>query len=186
MSDKFKNAIIKEEDIEKMTEEELIEYKQSLIKEIFTEDDFLECDDTREILENEFLWSYQRNMEPLLEKFYLDKRSEMYDSGATIFYYDVHADFFSELNGIIFRHLRKKYDFSIFLDNPSLANPIIVKYEAVYMEKDKSTKKLNDDINIENATNHGEKCDTNAQSDSEQEKTYHKLKTFDWSTKKYK
>ena len=37
----FKNAIIKEEDIENMSEYELFEYKQRLVKEIFTENDFL-------------------------------------------------------------------------------------------------------------------------------------------------
>ena len=168
MSDKFKNAIIKEEDIDKMTEDELFEYKQSLIKETFTEDDFLQCDDTREMLENEFLWNYQKNMEPLLEKFYLERRSDMYDNGTTIFYYDVHADFFSELNGIIFRHLRKEYDFSIFLDNPSFANPVIAKYEAVYMDENKNTKTLKNNDQSEN------------------KEKQNNIKSFDWATKKYK
>ena len=176
MSDKFKNAIIKEEDIDKMTEEELFEYKQSLIKEILTEDDFLKCDDTREILENEFLWSYQKNMEPLLEKFYLERRSDMYDNGTTIFYYDVHADFFSELNEIIFRHLKKEYDFSIFLDNPSFANPVIAKYEAVYLDEDENKKKLKNDTHIDQSENNSQN----------EEKTSNNIKSFDWATKKYK
>lgn len=175
MSDKFKNAIIKESDIEKMTEDELFEYKQSLIKETFTEDDFLQCDDTREILENEFLWKYQKNMEPLLEEFYLERRSDMYDNGATIFYYDVHADFFSELNHIIFRHLRKEYDFSLFSDNPNLANPVIAKYEAVYMDEDKNTKKINNDLDVNNSKNYN--------NDNEKQNN---IKSFDWATKKYK
>lgn len=175
MNDMFKNAIIKEEDIENMSEYELVEYKQRLVKEIFTENDFLNCTETREILENGFLWNYQKNMEPLLNNFYLNKRKKMYDNGATIFYYDTHADFFSELNGIVFRNIKKEFDFSVFQNNPSFANPLIAQYEAIYLENNLNTKKLLDGVGDfkQLSQNHS------------QDKT-NKVKSFDWSAKKYK
>ena len=44
-----------------MDDEEFYKYKKNLIKESFTEEDFLSCDKTRQILEDEFSLSYLTN-----------------------------------------------------------------------------------------------------------------------------
>ena len=41
--------------IEMMNDEEFYEYKKNLIKETFTEEDFLSCEKTKQILEDNFL-----------------------------------------------------------------------------------------------------------------------------------
>jgi hypothetical protein len=63
--------------VEFMTDDELYEYRRKLIKETFTEEDFLSCDKTRQILEDEFFWNWEKRGEPKVEQFYQSIRKEM-------------------------------------------------------------------------------------------------------------
>ena len=140
-------------------------YKKNLIKETFTEEDYLSCDKTREILENEFFWKWEKKGEPCIEEFYNGMRNEMQGRYATPLFYDTTGEFSSKLTGIVYKHLKREYDISIFHDCPDLAEPLVRKYDEIQENKkikNKISHKRNEGVNIK------------------------VTKKFDWGTKTYK
>jgi hypothetical protein len=151
--------------IEMMDDEEFYNYKKNLIKESFTEDDYLSCDKTRQILEDDFFWRWERKGEPCVEDFYNGIRKETQGKFSTPLFYDTTGEFSSKLTGIVYKYLKREYDISIFHDCPSLADPLVRKYDEIQENKkirNTISHKLNEGVNI---------------------KTTNK---FDWSTKTYK
>ena len=52
------------DNLEYMNDDEFYEYRRNLVKETFTEDDFLSCEKTRDRLVAEFCWNWEKNGEP--------------------------------------------------------------------------------------------------------------------------
>jgi len=102
--------------IDNMSEEEFYEYRRNLVKETFTEEDFLSCSTTRARLQNEFIWEWEKNCVPKIENYYNGMRRQ-------------------ELTGIVYKYLKKEYDISIFHDCPNLADPLIKQYEEIQQKK---------------------------------------------------
>jgi hypothetical protein len=121
--------------IDNMTEEEFYEHRRNLIKETFTEEDFLSCPTTRVRLQNEFIWEWEKNGVPKIENYYDGMRRQTHETFATPLFYDKDGDFSSELTGIVYKHLKKEYDISIFHDCPNLAEPLIKQYEEIQQKK---------------------------------------------------
>jgi len=126
--------------IDNMSEEEFYEHRRNLIKEMFTEEDFLSCTITRERLQNEFIWEWEKNLVPEIEDYYNGMRTQTQETFATPLFYDKDGSFSSQLTGIVYKHLKKEYDISIFHDCPNLANPLIKQYEEIQQKKRDSLK----------------------------------------------
>jgi len=151
--------------VEFMTDDELYEYRRKLIKDTFTEDDFLSCDKTRQILEDEFFWDWEKRGEPKVEQFYQGIRKEMQGKYSTPLFYDIDGEFGGKLTDIVFSHLKKEYDISVFHDCPDLAEPLIQRYDEIQEAKKEALKaRRNQSTGIGIKTN----------------------KKFDWATKTYK
>ena len=69
----FREYAYDDEDLEE--DEETIRERQ-ILKECFKEEDFLEFQETREILEQEFRWKFEKELEPKLEGFW-EKQVDM-------------------------------------------------------------------------------------------------------------
>lgn len=149
--------------IDNMTEDEFYEHRRNLIKETFTEEDFMSCPTTRVRLQNEFIWEWEKTGVPKIENYYDGMRRQTHETFATPLFYDKDGDFSSELTGIVYKHLKKEYDISIFHDCPNLAEPLIKQYEEIQQKK-KDILKQNRKIKV------GVVAD----------------KKFDWGTKTHK
>jgi hypothetical protein len=121
--------------IDNMSEEEFYEYRRNLVKETFTEEDFLSCSITRARLQNEFIWEWEKNCVPKIENYYNGMRRQTHETFATPLFYDKDGSFSSELTGIVYKYLKKEYDISIFHDCPNLADPLIKQYEEIQQKK---------------------------------------------------
>ena len=121
--------------IDNMSEDEFYEYQKNLVKETFTEEDFLSCSATRTRLQNEFIWEWEKNCVPKIENYYNGMRRQTHETFATPLFYDKDGSFSSELTGIVYKYLKKEYDISIFHDCPNLAVPLIKQYEEIQQKK---------------------------------------------------
>ena len=84
---------------------------------------------------------------------------------STPLFYDIDGDFGVKLTGIVFSHLKKEYDISVFHDCPNLAEPLIQRYDEIQDKKKQAIKaRRNQNTGIGIKTN----------------------KKFDWATKTYK
>jgi len=50
---------------------------------------------------------------------------------SNMFYYDQHGSFISELNGIIYFHIKQEYNLELIYDNPHIARPLIKNYDDI-------------------------------------------------------
>ena len=151
--------------VENMDDEEFYQYRCNLIKETFTEEDFLSCEKTRQRLEDEFLWRWEKDGEPKVEEFYNGIRNEMQGAYSTLLFYDINGDFAARLSSLVFDHIKREYDITIFHDCPDLAEPLIRKYDEIQDAKKRNrlaSQKKGAGINIKSN------------------------KKFDWGTKTYK
>ena len=99
-----------------------VEFLKSL-----TIDKFLSCKETREILIAEHYWKFERELKPILVDLYCTYNSQLIEVGG-IFNKDsnmLYRDYFAEL---IYEHIDKEYDLSIFYNNPELAEPLFELY----------------------------------------------------------
>lgn len=129
-----------------LTRKEIIKHKKiqniKMLKEKFTEGDFLACDKTRAILEEEHMSSFELNCVPNIDDLYNYYRENMQGLCATPLYYDVHNEFTSHLKAIVYKNIVKKYDLNIFYNNPNLAKPLIAKLNADVVQTKRKTAKI--------------------------------------------
>ena len=93
-----------------------------------TIDKFLSCKETREILIAEHYWKFERELKPILVDLYCTYNSRLIEVDG-IFNKDsdmLYRDYFAEL---IYEHIDKEYDLSIFYNNPELAEPLFELYD---------------------------------------------------------
>lgn len=122
------------------------EKKIEMLKEKFAEKDFLLCDKTRVILEEEHIEEFEKKCVPNIDNVYNYHHNTMHGLCATPLYYDIHNEFSAKLHGIVYNNIIKKYNLQTFYDNPDLANPLIAKTNAV-LESTKKSPIISVDVN---------------------------------------
>ena len=86
-------------------------------------DDFLNCKETNDILNSEHYWKFEETLSEQLEHLYKNYYLQFPDN-PVIFgrnYNALNANSFADL---IYEFIDKKYDLTIFYDNPHLAEPL--------------------------------------------------------------
>jgi hypothetical protein len=81
------------------------------------------------------MWEWEKNGVPKIENYYNGMRRQTHETFATPLFYDKDGSFSSELTSIVYKHLKKEYDISIFHDCPNLAEPLIKQYEEIQQNK---------------------------------------------------
>ena len=125
----------------RVKEKEMISF-ETILRETYTLTDFLNCDKTREILEQNWFFEFTRKYAPQIEEFYENERKYFRESNATLFYYDTCGSFVSHLTSMLFSHIEPKYDLEFFYNNTNLAKPLIEKMENIKHEKELEHKRL--------------------------------------------
>ena len=126
----------------------------------FTINDYLECNETRIVLEQNWNQDFEDTEKELYDLF--DKLMEYIQNNQYDFLSladNVHA---SDFVSLIRHHLERNYDVSIFENDPDLANPLIKKYDDIKKEREYQRRLMN------------------------QSQLKQSNKSFDWNTKKYK
>jgi len=103
-------------------EEEFIT-KEEYLKNLELQD-FLNCDDTRNILEFEFYNNFELGLKNSLKRLF-EIKAKTYSCDAFLyndFTGEKNSDIFSE---IIYEYINKKYDLTIFYNNPNLAEKLL-------------------------------------------------------------
>lgn len=96
--------------------------KEEIIKSL-TVEDFLENDKTYELLEQEHFFKYEIVMEKKMEKIFDDFYNEF---NSNILLSSNNAKYCGlAFSSLVYNHINKTYDISIFRDCPDLAIPII-------------------------------------------------------------
>jgi len=88
---------------------------------------FLKCNTTHSILESEHYWKFERKLLPQLESIYCDYNNSYNDK--VIFSRDPDKILSLAFANLIYDYLVKKYDLSIFYDNPGLAEPLFTSHD---------------------------------------------------------
>ena len=111
-------------------------------REKYTLEDFLKCDKTREILEQNWFYEFNRKYEPEIEKIYESERIYCQENTSTLFYYDRCGSFVSHLTTMLFEYIKPRYDLEFFYNNPNLAKPLIEKMKNIKQEQEEEHKRL--------------------------------------------
>lgn len=100
----------------------------------FTEYDYLSCPETKSILHT--TWNQQFNaIEPQLEELFSEYMNNVKEQTLDVFSLadNVHeGDFIS----LIRHHITREYDISVFEEDPSLADPLVSKYDAIIKKRE--------------------------------------------------
>jgi len=159
----FREYAYDDEDLEE--DEETIRERQ-ILKECFKEEDFLEFQETREILEQEFRWKFEKELEPKLEGFWGKQVDMCRNQGSTLFDNEIDYAHVGTFIGTVFEYLKPKYDLEIFYDCPQLAKSMVNTHE--------ERKKRIAEQRVKDIRENYKKSSDNAN------------KKFDWTTKSYK
>ena len=104
---------------------EIIEEEFDPVKYLKTLDleDFLECDETRNILMQEHYWKYEKEMYDRLSNLYEYVNNRFQDIDI-IFGKDLRVDAGGGLALLVYNHIIKNFDLELFYDNPKLAKEL--------------------------------------------------------------
>ena len=130
--------------MEDFSDEDDVLKEETYLRENLTEEDFLNYEPTRDLLYENFMETLERGLLKNVEIFYEAERNEMVNCISNMFYYDQHGSFISELNGIIYSHIKQEYNLELIYDNPHIARPLIKNYDDIMNrnKKKKNPKKL--------------------------------------------
>ena len=157
-----KTDIINNNDDENISNKLSEECNINFLKDVFTLDNFLECEKTKYLLEQE--WEYEFNyIEENLYNFY-KKEVDYCNENKEPFFSNKLCNFNKLLN-IINKYIEPNYNIDIFYENTELANPLIEKFDFI-----NENIKINKKKQI--VENYNKKCKN-------------KGKLFNWGTKKH-
>jgi hypothetical protein len=108
----------------------------------FTLEDYLNNTETNAILEEEFFSKFDKDMNNTINEFYKCKVSDTIDHFIDIFDKDYFAKNSTDLFFIIYSHLVKDYDTSIFHDNRNLAKSMFKDEDGVPKKKNHIPKEI--------------------------------------------
>ena len=117
--------------MEDFSDEDDVLKEETYLRENLTEDDFLNYEPTRDLLYENFMETLERGLLKNVEIFYEAERKEMVNCISNMFYYDQHGSFISELNGIIYSHIKQEYNLELIYENPHIARPLIKNYDDI-------------------------------------------------------
>ena len=143
------------------TDEALYERVQFMSNN-FTLEDFLGFDKTRDFLEQNYVWEFEKRCEEPLERFYKVEVDYCQGLRSTLFNNERNYEHRGIFQAIVFNHIKPKYDLDSLYCDASLCNRFIEQYED-------QVHSLEREQQLENY-----KKDSNTR------------KIFDWSTKTYK
>ena len=92
------------------------------LNEFYRLEDFLNCKETKQILEEEHYNNFEKNVEPKLINF-LKYFKEYYNETSLFKETKGHAE--GEFVALIYNNLNKNYDLNIFYENPELAQSLL-------------------------------------------------------------
>lgn len=130
---------------------------EKFIRDNFTLEDFLNCDFTKKILQENWYNKFTYKIESQIESFYEHERKYFREDLSTLFYYDTTGSFAGYLTAIMFEHITPEYDLDVFYENPALAKPLIEKMENSKHEKTIEHQKLIRENYKEKSTSDGQK-----------------------------
>lgn len=137
-----------------------------MLKKKFTLNDYLECPETREILEEQWFQTFSKQCEKRVWGFYEREQKEQQASSSSILFYDKYGSYAGHLSALIFPYIEPQYDLQIFYDFPYLAQPLIEALKDKARLEEEERKRLIRENYEKNVKNKG--------------------KTFNWATKSYK
>lgn len=154
-------------------EDDTYNSKNDMLKQIdqFTENDYLKCKETRNILIDNFHSKFENDLEDKLKDLFLNYFYNLNGKFSSVLYRaeEEHVNDFIEL---IKYHISRNYDISIFKDNPELAEPLISQIENIKIKEMKQKQKiLNNKMvsSIQNQENFVWKQDSVSDDDSSDE-----------------
>ena len=134
------------------------------MSENFALEDFLEFNPTRDFLEQNFVWEFEKKCEEPLERFYKGEVDYCRADLSTLFNNEINYEHRGIFQAIVFNHIKPKYDLDPLYCDASLCNIFLARYEdQLHLQEQERLKKQRENYK-KNTTG----------------------KTFDWSTKTYK
>jgi len=131
----------------------------------YTLEDFMKYDKTRDILEQNYIWEFEKVCEETLNHFYESEVDFCKADLSTLFNNESNHENCGAFRAIVFKHVRPKYDLNLIYYDEKLCKTFIQYHEEHI--KDKEMERL-----------------------KKQRENYSKMdnsgKTFAWGTKSYK
>ena len=94
------------------------------LKMVYKLSDFLNNPSTKQILEEEWMEQFRKEIEEPLSTIIESEKNEQENKGTLLFRKDRGGQFAGELLNELFYHIKPKYDLEIFYNNPNLAKDI--------------------------------------------------------------
>ena len=91
------------------------------LKIFYNLDDFLNNEETKKILVDEWKTVFRKTVEEPLIKIIEEEKKEQENLGTPVFRNDRGGQFEGELIGELFHYIKPRYDLEIFYNNPELA-----------------------------------------------------------------
>mgnify|MGYP006210869767 CR=1 FL=1 len=141
--------------------EERIDY----LKSNYTLDDFLKYDKTREVLEQHYIWDFDKECDFIINNFYKGEVDFCKADLSTLFNNESNYDHVINFRSIIFRHVKPKYNLDNVYYDEGLCRGFITYHEE-HVNDDEEERLREQRENYKKTSNAG--------------------KTFDWGAKTYK
>jgi hypothetical protein len=141
--------------------EERIDY----LKSNYTLDDFLKYDKTRDVLEQNYIWDFDKECDSIINNFYKSEVDFCKADLSTLFNNESNYDHIANLRSIIFRHVKPKYNLDNVYYDEVLCRSFITYHEEHVNDDEEKRLRIQRE-NYKKMSNAG--------------------KTFDWGTKTYK
>lgn len=135
------------------------------LKRAFTLNDYLSCEETRDVLKTNHFQKYCDQCEKEIDKWYRQHCDAAKRSLSTAMYYDQNATKLGLLSRLVYDNIEKEYDLEVFYDDPILADSLVEKYDEIKRREEEEKRLRRLEILAE---------------------TPNACKKFDWATKTYK
>ena len=135
------------------------------LEENYTLEDFLDFPKTREVLEQHFIWNFEKDCDDRLDSFYESEVEFCQSDFSTLFINEREFDHKGDFRGIIFKHIKPKYDLDLVYYDDALCK----SFEDFHEEN----KKIKEEERLRKVREN-------------YSKTNNAGKSFDWGTKTYK
>ena len=126
------------------THEEEDDYK---ISELFTEEEILDDEKCYQILENDFFFNFEQKVSNQIQLMF-DHYNSIYCSKDFLYDNDIYIG--NDFLPILYKHIKKKYDFELLYENPSFTKHLF----DVKDDDKKVSKKVSKNIIIKNTKKH--------------------------------
>lgn len=105
----------------------------------FTLNDYLDCNETREILDSEWDCNIRENMEEEITEIFRNYRLKFENTQSKLFKRST-SEHEATLFSLIKHHLVRNYNTEIFKNNPHLATPLIKSFDTIMQNRKEKAK----------------------------------------------